>query len=166
MRNSAMTRDYDLTPSQSGFTLIEVLVTVLILAIGLLGIAGLQASSMSNNHNAQLRSIATLQAYDLADRMRANRGAITYDASGNVTASEYDNPVEAPADCATTACSVAAIADNDFWEWNQANATLLPNGAGTVVRVGATNHHLITVTWNERERSGVAAKSFTLEFQP
>jgi type IV pilus assembly protein PilV len=166
MRNSAMTRDYDLTPSQSGFTLIEVLVTVLILAIGLLGIAGLQASSMTNNHNAQLRSIATLQAYDLADRMRANRGGITYDASGNVTASEYNNPVAAQADCATAACSTAAIADNDFWEWNQANAALLPNGAGTVALIAGTNNHLITVTWNERERSGMAAKSFTLSFRP
>ena len=161
-----MTINNHITSSQSGFSLIEILVTVLILAIGLLGIAGLQASSMSNNHNAQLRSIATLQAYDLADRMRANRGAITYDASGNVTASQYDGPVSAQSDCTTTACSVTAIANNDFWEWNQANAALLPAGAGTVALVGVTNHHRITVTWNERERTGMAAKSFTLEFRP
>jgi len=57
---------------QRGFTLVEVLVTVIIMSIGLLGVAGLQLASMRSNHSAYLRTQATLAAYDLVDRMRAD----------------------------------------------------------------------------------------------
>jgi type IV pilus assembly protein PilV len=63
------------TPRQhkiSGFTLIEVLIAMLILSVGLLGLAGFQASSARNNTSAYNRSQATQLAYDLADRIRAN----------------------------------------------------------------------------------------------
>ena len=60
---------------QKGFTLLEVLVAVLVLAIGLLGLAGLQATSLRVNQSASMRSQATNLAYDMADRIRANRGA-------------------------------------------------------------------------------------------
>ena len=56
----------------AGFTLIEVLIAMLVLAVGLLGLAGLQATSLRNNQSAYNRSQATQLAYDLADRMRAN----------------------------------------------------------------------------------------------
>jgi len=55
-----------------GFTLIEVLVSMIVLAIGLLGLAGLQMSSLRNNLSAYHRSQATQLAYDMADRMRTN----------------------------------------------------------------------------------------------
>ncbi|WP_275097939.1 type IV pilus modification protein PilV [Sedimenticola hydrogenitrophicus] len=56
-----------------GFSLIEVLVTVLVLSIGLLGLAGLQGVSVRNNHSAYLRTQATYLAYEIDDAMRANR---------------------------------------------------------------------------------------------
>jgi len=63
---------------QSGFTLLEVLVAILVLSIGLLGLAGLMASSIRNNHSAYQRTQATWLAYDMIDRMRVNRAnAIT-----------------------------------------------------------------------------------------
>jgi len=58
--------------NSKGFTLIEALIAVVILAIGLLGIAGLQATNLKNNQSAYNRSQATLLAYDMADRIRAN----------------------------------------------------------------------------------------------
>ncbi len=58
--------------TNTGFTLIEVLIAMLVLAVGLLGLAGLQATSLRNNQSAYNRSQATQLAYDLADRMRAN----------------------------------------------------------------------------------------------
>jgi len=61
---------------QDGFTMIEVLVAVLVLAIGLLGVAGVQLLSMQQTTNSNVRSQATLYAQDLAERMRANGGAI------------------------------------------------------------------------------------------
>ncbi|MFZ0257314.1 MAG: type IV pilus modification protein PilV, partial [Gammaproteobacteria bacterium] len=57
---------------QQGFSLIEVLITVLVLAIGLLGLAGLHAQALRFSHNAYLRSHATLLGNEMADRMRAN----------------------------------------------------------------------------------------------
>lgn len=63
------------TASQTGFTLIEVLVAMLILSIGLLGMAGLQSLSFKMNQSAHLSSQATFLSYDMIDRMRANRKA-------------------------------------------------------------------------------------------
>lgn len=57
----------------AGYSLLEVLVGLIILAIGLLGLAGMQMVSLRQNNDAYLRSQATLHAYDILDRMRANR---------------------------------------------------------------------------------------------
>ena len=128
-------------PSESGFTLIEMLVTMVILSIGLLGLAGLQANSLKNNHNAYLQSQAALMAYDMANRMRANLEG--------VSDNEYNNISGIPADpgCITTGCSAEQLADYDAREWNTALAELLPSGAGTVV--GNSSTFVITVRWDE-----------------
>jgi type IV pilus assembly protein PilV len=60
-----------------GFTLVEVMVTLFIIAIGLLGVAGLQLASIRSNQSALLRSQATLAAYALADRMRVDPAKFT-----------------------------------------------------------------------------------------
>ena len=60
---------------QGGFTLVEVLVTVIVVAIGLLGLAGVQLAGMRSNHSAYLRTQATIAAYDLIDRMRMDPNA-------------------------------------------------------------------------------------------
>ena len=68
-----------------GFTLLEVLITVVILAIGLLGLAGLQVNGMKNNLSAEQRGLASQLAYDMADRIRGNREeAILFNTSAYV----------------------------------------------------------------------------------
>lgn len=62
--------------NESGFSMIEVLIAVLILAIGLLGVAGVQLLSMQQTSNSTLRSEATLYAQSAADRVRANGGDV------------------------------------------------------------------------------------------
>lgn len=109
-----------------GFSLTEVLVAVVVLSVGLLGLAGLQMTSLRNNHSAYLRTVATVLSYDMADRMRANRAA--------AEAGGYDNPVatEHP-DCMTaTGCSPEDMAEHDAFEWRQAIASQLPGGEGAV----------------------------------
>jgi len=59
----------------NGFTLLEVMISLLILSIGLLGIAALQANSLKTNHGAYQRTQAIFLAYDMMDRLRANRTA-------------------------------------------------------------------------------------------
>ncbi len=111
---------------QSGFTLIEILVSALVLGIGLVGVAALQGVSLKNNQSTFMRSQAATLAYDLADRMRANlTGA---------NAGAYDPGTAAiDANCTTTTgCSPANLARHDLAEWNAAIATLLPAAQGFV----------------------------------
>lgn len=63
-------------PSQRGFTLVEILITVIVLAVGLLGMAGLQVSVIKTVDSARLRTLATQASADLADRVRADPAAI------------------------------------------------------------------------------------------
>jgi len=143
-----------------GFSLIEVLVTMLLLAIGMLGLASLQASTLRNGHSSYLRSQATIQAYDMADRIRANAQA--------VTAGDYDAIAGTPVDpgCLTAGCTPAEMAQYDAFEWNTTNAALLPQGAGTVAGAGAGSVFTISITWNEVEAGQAVAKVFATEFEP
>ncbi|MBI2779429.1 MAG: type IV pilus modification protein PilV [Gammaproteobacteria bacterium] len=136
--------------TQGGFTLLEVLIAIVVLSIGLLGLAGLQAAGLRNNQGAYLRTIATQQAYDMADRIRANPlGAGT-------TAGSYDNISGTGSDpgCIASGCTPVAMAQYDAYEWNTANQDLLPAGQGTVKRTAA-NRFTITVMWDDA-RTGAA----------
>jgi type IV pilus assembly protein PilV len=119
-----------LNSKQKGFGLLEVLITVVILAIGLLGLAGLQAAGLSFNNSAYNRSQATLFAYDIIDRMRANPAAIT---------SYTDAPAAAPiAGCmAVAGCSATQMAQNDLLEWNTAISATLTSGVGSITLNGS-----------------------------
>lgn len=78
-------------PGECGFTLVEVLVTIIVMAVGILGVAGLQLAGMRSNHSAYLRSQATIAASDLIDRMRADPAAFAGKRFDSATAS--DNPM-------------------------------------------------------------------------
>ena len=113
-----------------GSTLLEVLVSIVVLSIGLLGLAGLQATSMKSNHSAYMRSQATLLAYDLADRMRATRDSSTTPLPGS---GRYDD----------------ASTDPDRANWDASVVGLLGAGAtGTVTRTDGHNV-TITITWDD-----------------
>jgi type IV pilus assembly protein PilV len=103
----------------SGFSLVEVLVSIVILSFALLGTAGLMASSLSNTNTSYYRSQATILADDIIDRMRAN---VTAARTG-----EYD--VTAGPTCAVSA---GALASFDCNEWTDTVERILPEGVGTV----------------------------------
>lgn len=128
--------------TNNGFTLIEVLVAVIILAIGLLGLAGIQTVGLKNNQSAYMRSQATQLAYDIADRMRANvAGAATYTAIDPPDAAET-------ASCKTAAgCTPAQLAQTDLYQWNTTLTNILPGGSGTIALAG--NTFTITITWDD-----------------
>lgn len=123
MKTNAQTRP-------SGFAMLEVLISILVIAFGLLGLAGLQGFSIRNNHNAYLRSQATLLAYDIADRMRANRTGINAGAynlgpvAAGTSACQFTS---SPA-----ACDSAALAAYDLFVWQQLLTQQLPGGRGVV----------------------------------
>ena len=120
---------------QSGFTLLEVMIAVLVLSIGLLGLAGLMASSMRNSHSAYQRTQATWLAYDLIDRMRVNRNA-AISATNN-----YNTLMSA------TTSSSTGLAGTDVNDWKTALASTLPAGKGSV-QVASRVVNVI-VQWND-----------------
>ena len=127
----------------AGFTLIEVLVSVLVLSIGLLGLASLQANSLRFNSDSSVQTQATFLANDMADRIRANAGK----------AASYPN-TSAAADSScygAGGCDADAMVGNDISEWQDAVGDL-PNGQGTITSVGG-GLYTITVMWDE-QRTG------------
>jgi type IV pilus assembly protein PilV len=144
---------FHLTHKAAGFTLLEVMVALLVFSIGLLGLAGLQASSLQNNKTADLRSIAIIEAHDMADRIRANNRGKSNDYDAIATG------VPAPGtDCINTASctSPSLIAAWDNYQWQSNLAMALPSGRGKVDR-NAAGTITITVMWDEA-RTGVVGE--------
>lgn len=164
---------------QDGFTLIEILVAVLILSLGLLGLAGLQAASMRANHSAYLRSQATQLAYDIADRMRANMAGVK-DVNGKMY---YNDPILAPQPaCYTSAgCSAAQLAGDDAARWTADLQALLPAGSAGVVCIDATPmdgspsayacdnagaNYVVKIWWRDDPRNPTSFQQFVVNFRP
>lgn len=130
---------------QSGATLIEVLVAVLLLSFGIVGLAGLQFNGSKFNHSAYLRSQAVSLAYDLTDRVRSNLNACQ---SGGACA--YVTPLATTFDgTAAQACGlpVALVADAnamaavDVNQWKSCVETALPDGQGQSVLLAAADDY-------------------------
>jgi type IV pilus assembly protein PilV len=128
---------------QQGFTLLEVLIALVILSIGLLGIAALQGVGLRSSQGAYLTSQAGLLAYDMADRIRANPE----------TVASYNGFVgNACPDPVPTTPLLAA----DLAEWSCSVTTLLPNGEGRITGVenvvpgiGTITTYTITLEWTD-----------------
>jgi len=121
-------------PARSdGVTLIEVLVAILILSFGLLGSAGLQMAGLRAALAANQRTTATLLAYDIADRMRANMTGVIAGNYHGYTATQDVNCLQA------AGCTAQQMAQHDMWEWAQAIAAQLPSGIDIVCRDGTPN---------------------------
>ncbi|SMF01292.1 type IV pilus assembly protein PilV [Alteromonadaceae bacterium Bs31] len=111
--------------SSSGFSLIEVLVSFLVLAAGLLGVASMQTKGVENSHGAYLRTQAVSMSQDMSSRIRGN--------SEGVDLGSYNSPKAASkASCLSTGCSAEEMAGHDFFEWETEVAQVLPQGEGIV----------------------------------
>lgn len=152
------------TRRSNGFTLVEVLVTLLVLSIGLMGIAKLLLVSSRANDSAYLRTQATALAYSILDSMRANRQSAV---SGQYAVSDSTTLTDPGATCSAVAspCDSATIAKVDLWQWkNDLTTNLGPTGLGTITTTNVTDPvtgatdvtATITVTWND----SVAQKTF------
>ncbi|WP_353302137.1 type IV pilus modification protein PilV [Sessilibacter corallicola] len=150
--------------SQSGITLIEILVTLIILSIGFLGLASVQLLGTRNVSNSSFRSLATIYAYDMVERMRANQVGVDI-------GSYNDMNTEGAADPGCNPCDPANRARMDLFEWadllttNAVNGGL-PNGIGLITFDAGTEEHTVSITWSEnvREDNGpeVADQNYSL----
>ena len=115
-------KQYSAPSPQAGFTIIEMLIAVLVISIGLLGMAGLQTTGIQQSHNSYLKTQASMLAYDMADRMRSNLQGVNaghYDAVNSL-----GSPVTSVPGCisGSTACSASETATYDIYQWTNSNA--------------------------------------------
>ena len=139
---------------QTGFTLLEVLIALLVLSVGLLGLAGLQTRGLATGHNAYLRSQAVLLARDMAERIRVNTNYVltTEDSSETVYTIDYDQ-TPTSTDCSVASCTPAQLAQYDIDQWLTSLGNILPTGDGQISKNGVD--YVITVRWDS-ERNGIA----------
>lgn len=139
--------------SQAGVSMIEVLVAIVILSIGLLGLAGLQTAGLKSNQSAGFRSTASMLAYSILDSMRANR-VVAREGGYNHSFSE---------DVATeteTAAGAEAAVPEDIQTWLNELALRLPAGSGAI-DIDADNKVTITIQWDD-SRGELAPQQFVM----
>ncbi len=134
-------------PARSaGFTLLEAMIALVVLSVGLLGLAGLQAQGLRFNHDAYVRSQGTILAYDMIERMRTNAA----------NAASYIGG--APA----TLCGAGgSLAENDRACWHQIVAQTLPGGSATIT-AGGGGLYDITLTWLDRSSGNNITQSWAV----
>jgi type IV pilus assembly protein PilV len=179
---STPARPLQLARHLRGATLLEALVTLLVVSFGLLGIAGLLLSGIRANAVSNYRSTAMFQAYEIADRMRSNIAG-TRDGA-------YDRGAGASAACEPTtgSCTPADLARSDLFRWSAQNAALLPIGQGSVTRQNPAGQNCglvvdqacvyeILIKWDEDKSgtvptdvecrtSAASPECFVLRFEP
>lgn len=135
------------TPAQRGFSIVEAMVALLVLSVGMLGIAGLYVTTLRASGSALFRTHAVNFAADMADRIRANPTA------GNAYGGAAANN-----NCAggVVDCSPAQLAADDLFRWQQQIAAILPDDGdvntpqATVTVAGANpRSYTIRVSWVE-----------------
>ena len=136
---------------QRGITMVEILVAILILAIGFLGMASVQLMGAKNIAGSSFRTLATIYAYDMVERMRLNPEGIENDAYDAIDGTKVADPK-----CGNT-CTAEKIAQRDAYEWNQLIKSSLtegglPKGVGNVDYDSTNQLHKVTVQWRESIR--------------
>jgi len=134
---------------QRGFSLIEVLITLVILAFGLLGLAGMQSVGLKNAQSSQQRSQATMLSYDIVDRMRSNCSAALSGA--------YNIGLTA------TAPTGSAMPATDVRNWRTTLSSALTAGTGSISVNAVNKVATVTVQWNDSRATG-GASSHQVEF--
>lgn len=140
-----------------GFTLIEVMIAMLVMSLGLLGIAGTLITAVRSSSSNYLKQQAVQYSYDIADRMRSNFLLAQDYTSGNPYITALTAPAAAPAkDCTAPGCSTADMAAYDVWQWKTTLKNNLPGGLGSisVAATGAsstTAQVTVVVQWSDQQ---------------
>ncbi|QIK36823.1 type IV pilus modification protein PilV [Caldichromatium japonicum] len=135
---------------QTGFTLIEVLVALIVLSVGLLGVAALQANALKTNHSALQRSQAVMLAYFMLDAMRANRQAAL---NGDYDLGSTANPV-------CTSPSGSTLVTHDQAAWINALKQNLGNVSTTcgMIDCDNTGDCTVQIQWDDSRAGGLSTQ--------
>jgi len=144
-------------PAQRGITMVESLVALVVLSVGMLGIASLYIASLKAGRSAMIRTQAVNLATDIADRIRSNRaGRGAYDTAGYGGGAKEHG-------CVGGTCSADELAEDDLARWQTTLTQVMPGNAKGIVTylaepVSDVNQYTIVVSWRE---SGDTADSTT-----
>jgi type IV pilus assembly protein PilV len=154
--------------SARGFSLLEVMVSVIVICVGLLGIAKMQALSLSNSTTSRQRSLAAIEAAGLASSMHSNRQywvtaapanlVVTVTTAGIVSTDPALTAALAATSstaCLAAQCAAAALAAFDLIRWSNSLTGVLPNPTSTVscpaaAGVNAPTSCTIKIQWTEK----------------
>lgn len=146
--------------SERGFSLIEVLVALIVIAVGLLGIGKMQALALASTHSASMRSLAAIEAASLAASMHADRDfwdatpPVTTTVSGTSVTSTTSGFPAASANCQAVAvpCTPTSLASYDLDQWVLALNQLLPDVSATINCPNQTPplSCTIQISWSEK----------------
>ena len=153
---------YSARTKAEGFTLIEILVAVLVLSIGVLGLIAMESLALKTNQSAYHRSQATLLVYDLADRIRANKDAVsTY---------ETFSPSSTLSCVASSPCNSSSdFAKRDLFLWEQKVEEVFPGGNAVSWSVSSVSDDVtIALRWDDDRDGTVTANDplFSTTFRP
>ncbi len=138
-------------PRQSGIGMLEILIAILIVSIGFLGTAALQARVLSTNNSAMARSMATVASYSILDGLRSD--------AANAVGGVYNQTVTANA-CPTTA---ATLAQTQVGQWCQQLASALGPVATTTGKIHCVNTGVCTITiqFDDQRAGGASNQTVT-----
>ena len=152
-----------------GFALLEVLIALVVLAFGMLGIAGMLVVGHKSNSSSYIKQQAVQSAYDIIDRVRANNQEAkngSYNVNNLTIGGAPVVPAAASPDCGVATCSTSQLATYDLWYWLARDLAQLPNGSGSVLAAPSGSNTLVTVTvqWDDspaQSKLGAASKTQT-----
>jgi len=149
--------------TSKGFTIVEVLVSMVILAIGVLGLGVMQITSLQNTQGGQMRSQATILAYDMIDTMRTNSPSVTSGAYNIGFADE--TPAATECYGAEANCTSAEMATSDINHWRTSLAASLPSGNGFIAAgdAGTTNRVSVIITWIDPYAADQGSERVTIQ---
>jgi type IV pilus assembly protein PilV len=159
-----MRHSNDTRARQRGVTMVEALVALVVLSVGMLGIAGLYVSSLRAERTAQLRTQAVTLVNDMIDRIRANAQARAgYDMSKATPASH-----DCVASSAPSPCTSEEMAAEDLKTWTDSAKDTLPGGKGNIAyspaaATGQPDTYAVTVEWVE-PGTGADGAPMTLQY--
>lgn len=151
---------------QRGFSMLEILITLVIVATALLGTAGLQAHALKTNMGGQFRNQAVFLSADIAERMEANKVQAVA-AGGYALAAGAAIPAVSTA-CNTGPCTAAQLAQYDLGNWQAEIAAILPQGTGVITQTVAGNPstYTIVINWVDRATNQNSAGSAVSNSSP
>jgi type IV pilus assembly protein PilV len=166
----------------NGYSLLEVLVALVVISIGLLGVAAMQATALSGTHTSQTESLVAIQARSLADAMLANSAfwtgtsaptgtvtvvpsgaAVTITGGGTGGSDLAASPTPA---CSSGTCSATSMAAYDVQTWAQNYFAAVPNGTQANINCTTTAPKLCTIQLQWRQKASNAINPATVSTSP